>query len=224
MIINERLLNTYCTDIEKKKTLAVNEPDLIKEFLTYIQLHSECMKNMSAYEMANNIKCFYMWYKDKDRIPLERKVYHREVYYINLGAYNLKYEESFIHPCVVIKQCKDKILVIPGSTKQYKKGFKYVIDVNAGNGFLENTGVMINQIRMVSTSRIVGRRLGKMNAETYNVILDSIMSNLFSGKNHEMNVLKNELEKSNKMLEKAEERIKILEEELKKHKEALLTK
>ena len=59
--LNDDILRTYCEDIEKKKVPAISEPNLVNEFLTYIQLHNEHMKKVNAYEIASTIRSFKTW-------------------------------------------------------------------------------------------------------------------------------------------------------------------
>lgn len=213
--INQTVLRKFCEDVGKKDVLALNEPELIKEFLTYTQIHDEYMKNASAYNMASIIKSFSTWYEDNKKEPeICNSIKNRDVYYVDLGAYNLKYEEGFMHPCVVIKKHNSQVLVIPGSTKKYGIDNNMILDIEAGDGFTKNTGLMLDQIRIVSSTRIVKKKLGRVKEETFDLILDKIIEKFLGKKRHEIDLLKAQLKESQKEIDKYKSMISELEEQI----------
>lgn len=222
MNLNESVLKVFCEDVAKKSVKAVNEPTLVKEFLKYIQMNNQFMSTTSAYEIASTMRSYSTWYDNKDIEPNNKYGEQREVYYIDLGAFNLKYEEGYVHPCVIIKRYGTNVLVIPGSTKSYGKSNDLIFDIDAGNGFKENTGLMLDQIRCVSTTRFVSKlEYGKVSPEVFNDVLDRVMKKLFSGKFHEYTQFKLRNEKLQKQLEREKENYNKLKEENEKLKEEL---
>lgn len=207
MSINENILKKYCEDVNYKSVQAVDEPEVVKEFLKYLEMQNEFMANTSAYQISSTMRSYATWYNNKDIRPKSSIASNREVYYVDLGAFNLKWEEGYIHPCVVLKRYATTVLVIPGSTKQYGTGDPLIFDINAGNGFKENTGLLLDQIRCVSTTRLI-RKLGcgKVSEPTFNEILDKVMEKFFSQKFHEYTQLKLKNDKLQKQLEQQKEK------------------
>lgn len=232
MSLDEKKLKKYCEDVTKKGVLAVNEPEVVIEFLKYLEMQNEFMAKSSAYTVASTMRSYSTWYNNKDKMPVDGRSSSREVYYVDLGAFNLKWEEGYIHPCVVLKRYGSSVLVIPGSTKKYGKSDKLIFDVQAGNGFKENTGLLLDQLRCVSTTRLMGRLgNGKVSEIVFDEILDKVMEKFLGRKYNEYNKLKSENDKLQKQLDKeSEERNKLAEEneklieELEKYRDIDVTK
>lgn len=221
--LNDHILKTIGEDITKKAVPAINEPALVKEFISYLQMQNDFLANNDAYEVANTLRSFEKWYKNKLTEPKEKFIKPREVYYVDLGAFNLKYEEGFLHSCMVLKRHATSLIVIPGSTKSYGKNNPFIFDVEAGNGFRENTGLQLDQIRCVSSIRLGGKlRHGKVSPETFNDITNRILQLFFPIKNHELNQMNSQIGSLNTILEeikKENENLKRENEELKKENE-----
>lgn len=220
--LDETTLRLYCEDIEKKKVKAVNEPKLVNEFLTYIQLHNEHMKQTSAYEIASTIRSFVTWYSNKDKEPDKKHIaQHRDVFYVDLGAYNLKYESGFIHPCIVIRKYGGNAFVVPCSSKKYGKKDDLIFDIKKGGAFRENTGVLLDQARNVSVTRLK-RKIGRVEPEVFKKLLDELMRKYFCQKYKDFEDLKMENKKIETQLEVKDKQISELQAELKALKEELI--
>lgn len=104
MKLDDNVLKKFCEDITKKHVSAVNEPELVREFLKYIEMHNDFMAKASAYEIASTMRSYSNWYENKDIEPNKEFGEQREVYYVDLGAFNVKYEEGYLHPCIIVKR------------------------------------------------------------------------------------------------------------------------
>lgn len=211
--INEQILIDICTDISNKSIKAINNSDLMIEICTYFQMQHEYIKDNSSYNVANSIRSYNMWYKNKDKEPINRFVNPREVFFVDLGAFNLKYEEGFVHPCVVLKQYGNSVILIPGSTKSYGKTDKLIFDVQATDGFKENTGVMLDQIRMVSITRL-GSKIGKMSSETFIDMNKQIIQKFFGHHYSEYEKLKADNKKLNKKIDQLTNELEQLKKQI----------
>lgn len=211
--LDENTLRLYCEDIEKKKVKAVNETKLVHEFLTYIQLHNEHMKNASAYEIASTIRSFGTWYSNKDREPNKRHIaQHRDVYYVDLGAYNLKYESGFIHPCIVIRRYGGNVLVVPCSSKKYGKNDDLIFDIGKGGAFREDTGALLDQVRNVSVTRLKAK-MGRVSSEVFENLLEQLLKKYFCKKYNDFESLKSKNEKLEEQVSELQIKLKKLEEQ-----------
>lgn len=220
--LDERILRRYCEDVEKKKVLAVTESKLVQEFLTYMQLHNEHMKKANAYEIASTIRSFGTWYSNKDKEPNKMHVaQHRDVYYVDLGAYNLKYESGFIHPCIVIRRYGGNVLVAPCSSKKYGKEDDLIFDIEKGEAFRENTGVLLDQVRNVSVTRLKGK-MGRVTPEVFNDLLEQLMKKYFCKIYNDFEDLKIKNKKLGKEIYDKDKQISELQAELEQLKEGLL--
>lgn len=213
-ILDEIVLKRYAEDVTKKSVLAINETELVKEFLKYEELNHDFLLNSSAYEVANTLRSFKFWYDNKNSVPSNFRPKAKEVYYIDLGAFNIKYEEGFVHSCLIIKRFGDKVMVVPGSTKKYAMHNFLIEPVNAGDGFVQNTGVLIDQIRCVSVSRIVGTKLGTMTLPTFKKIETKIFEAFLGNKLAEFE----QLERDNTQLQQEKND---LEAKIEKHKKEI---
>lgn len=212
--LDEQTLRIYCEDVEKKKVLAVNEPKLVNEFLTYIQLHNEHMKKASAYEMASTIRSFATWYLNKDKEPNRRHIaQYRDVYYVDLGAYNLKYESGFIHPCIIIRRYGENVLVVPCSSKKYGKKDDLIFDIEKGGAFRENTGVLLDQVRNVSVTRVKAK-MGRVESEVFEKLLDQLLKKYFCKKYNDFESLKSKNKKLEEQINDKDSQISELQAEL----------
>lgn len=220
--LDEHILRQYCEDVDKKKVLAVTESKLVQEFFTYLQLHNEHMKKASAYEMASTIRSFATWYLYKDKEPDKQHIaQHRDVFYVDLGAYNLKYESGFIHPCIVIRKYGGNAFVVPCSSKKYGKKDDLIFDIKKGGTFKENTGVLLDQARNVSVTRLK-RKIGRLEPEVFKKLLDELMRKYFCQKYKDFEDLKITNEKLEKKINNKDKQISKLQAELEQLKEGLL--
>ena len=191
--LNESTLKLFCEHVSKKKVPAVNEAILVKEFLTYMQMHNEHMRESSVYEIASAIRSFEMWYSNKDKDPNKKHIaQYRDVFYADLGAHTLKYESGFIHPSIVIRRYGSSVLVVPCSSKKYGKNDDLIFDIKKGGVFRENTGALLDQTRTISVTRLKGK-MGRVDTQVFDDLLDEFMKKYLCKKykEHEDLIAKN---------------------------------
>lgn len=220
--LDDAILKKNCEDEAKKRVLSIEDPEVVKEFLKYIQIQNEFMSSTSAYEISSIIRSFFTWYQNKDIEPAKSWATHREVYYVDLGAFNLKYEEGYMHPCLVVRKYGSSAIVIPGSTKKYGKSDPLIYDVQAGNGFKENTGLMLDQIRCVSTTRLICKlKYGKISPDVFSKIIERFMEKFLCKQYNDFDSLKKQNKKLLDKLVEIEKSNSILKDENKELKDQL---
>lgn len=215
MKLDDNMLKKYCEDNSKKGIPAIKEPEVVKEFLKFMQLNQEFFSVCSAYDAASLMRSYGFWHDKKDSEPKVFSVNPKEVYYVDLGAFNLKYEEGFLHSCIIVKRYGTMVLVIPGSSKKFKKGNFLIEDVVAGDGFRDNTGVMIDQLQCVSITRIRGKKIGEVKEETFKRIENKILEAFMPEKSKQLRTLVSENNSLKKELEEYKKRVSDLEEQVK---------
>lgn len=188
--IHETILKRYTENVLMKSSDALENSELIKEYFILQDLLNDFVQKENAYEVANTIKSFNYWNLNKDREPVGFKIKPKDVFYIDLGAFNIKYEESFLHSCLVIKKYGTMVLVVAGSSKKYGKNNFLIEDVQAGDGFRDNTGLFIDQIRCVSVTRIKGKKIGEISDQTFDRVKNKIIEAYFPDKHEELKKLK----------------------------------
>lgn len=222
MGLDDSILKKYCENISYKSTAAINEPDLIKEFFKYQNMNNELGEELYAYDLSSNMRSFDFWFSKRNDEPRHFPVRAGEIYFIDLGAYNLKYETGFLHSCLILKQCSKMILVIPGSTKRYGRNNFLIEDVNAGDGFKEDTGVLIDQMRFVSITRIRGRKLGSVCPDTLKRIQRKVFENSFPSLFKEFSELEIDKENYIDQVNEKDKEIEFLKNDISQKEEELL--
>lgn len=172
------LKSFYQNDLMKNVS-AIEKPELTKEFIKYLNLNNKILTDESAYEVSSIINGFWNWYRNKNKNPINFPVKSRDVFLVDLGTYNLKYEAGYFHPCVVIKKYGTMVLVLPGSSKKYGKRSFLIENVTTDDGFKENTGLQIDQLRFVSIQRIVGSKVGELSIDKFKTIEEKMLKAYF---------------------------------------------
>lgn len=209
--IDNNILTKYTEDVKMKSKDALDNKELVNEYFVFQNLLNKFIATGNAYEVANIMKSFNLWNLNKDREPKGFKIQPKDVFYVDLGAFNVKYEESFLHSCLVIKKFGTMVLVVPGSSKKYGKNNFLIEDINAGDGFRDGTGLFIDQIRCVSVTRIKGKKIGQVDDKTFKRVKDKIIEAYFKD-------IKDELKQSednNQLLKKENAALKQEYENLK---------
>lgn len=134
------------------------------------------------------------------------------ILFVDLGANNFRYEPSFTHPCIVLAQNKNFILIVPCSSKKYGKNFPDVIDATINDGFSCNTGIQIKHFQWVSKNRVISS-MGAASSRVLTLIDQELLKLIPS---YKLEVLqKNSLiEQLQSQLDTAHSQIRVLEEKL----------
>lgn len=157
----------------------------------------------SIYEMSHWNNNIDRWLRNRSYENM--KPYKRgSIVLVDLGASNFKYEPSFSHPCIVLDERQRSILVAPCSTKKFGKGYREIIDANAGiDGFAQNTGVQVEELRWINKNRVISK-LGKTSSRILNEIDFRILKSIPSYRK-ELSKFNSESEQNKQLLDKNNE-------------------
>lgn len=112
------------------------------------------LDELSIYEMGHTVNFIDRWLHN--RTSNNTKTYKRgDIVFVDLGATNFRFEPSFTHPAIVLKNSYNSILIVPCSTKKYGKRLKDIIDAKPSDGFNKNTGVQTDSLRWINKNRII---------------------------------------------------------------------
>jgi mRNA-degrading endonuclease toxin of MazEF toxin-antitoxin module len=190
--IDINVLKSVYQDISMKRIQAIEKPELVKEFFKYIDFNNNIFEKKSAYDIASILNSYNDWYVKKDKEPKSFNIRPGDIFCVELGCFNVKYEMSYIHTCIVLKKIGYTVLIVPGSSKKYKKNNFLIEDIEKGDGFKENTGVLIDQSKFVSINRIVGSRLGMVSKETLKRVENKFLEVCSPNKYNKLKLLEKE--------------------------------
>ena len=152
--INRTQVDNLSKQLDSKRTAGKNDAALYPIFAHSLINTNDVLKEFTTYEMAH-------WTNNTDRWLSNRTVINTTGYargtiiFADLGATNFKYEPSFTHPCVVLDQNRNFILVVPCSSKKYGKGYPEIVDATPADGFSCNTGIQTDGLRWISKNRVI---------------------------------------------------------------------
>lgn len=202
--INQQQLDSISKQLDSKQTSGKNNSTLYPLYAFSLTNLTDFTKNFSTYEMSH-------WINNNDRWIHNRNSqntigYKRgRILFIDLGATNFRYEPSFTHPCIVIAQNRDFILIIPCSSKKYGKGFPEIIDATPSDCFSCNTGIQTKSFRWVSKNRVISS-IGFASSRILNLIDQKLLSLIPTYqkelilKNSKISQLTNELHTANESI------------------------
>jgi hypothetical protein len=210
--IDISILKSIYRDISMKNISGLEKKELIKEYFKFQDFNNKIFENISAYDMASILNSYNDWYIKKDKEPHSFRIKPGDIFCIELGCFNVKYEMSYIHTGLVLRKIGCTILIVPGSSKKYNKGNFLIEDVDKGDGFKENTGLLIDQSKFVSINRIVGSKLGEVKKDTLTRIENKFSEVCSSRIFNEKKMLERENESLKKDILRLENEIKSLKE------------
>lgn len=114
----------------------------------------EIQSALSKYDMCSWIAYADRWINNQSN-ENTRSYGRGAIVYADLGAQNFRYEPSYSHPCIILKEKRNTVLIVPCSSKKYGKGYSDIIDASAADGFSVNTGVQVHSFRWVHKNRII---------------------------------------------------------------------
>ena len=114
----------------------------------------EIQSALSKYDMCSWIAYADRWINNQSS-ENTRSYGRGSIVYVDLGAQNFRYEPSYSHPCIILKEKRNTVLVVPCSSKKYGKGYSDIIDASTADGFSVNTGVQVHSFRWVHKNRII---------------------------------------------------------------------
>lgn len=207
---------------DAKSTPGKNNTDSYHSFKSTIWNLIDKVGEFTIYEMSHWVSNMDRWLSNRNYT--HGKTYNRgDILFIDLGATNFKFEPSFKHPCIVLKNTPNSLLIVPCSSKKFGLGYHDIIDAYAPvDGFEQNTGIQIYCFRWVHKNRVISK-VGKVSPR----VLDEInkqMLKLIPSYKRERARFKAESERNlilEEELSKSQLEIKQLKEELAQFKEPL---
>lgn len=116
----------------------------------------------------------------------------RELVYVDFGGVNFGIEASYEHPAVVLHNGYYFLLVIPGSTGRVGKS-DFILTGSEKDGFAHETGVQVDQIRVIDKSRVIKSTGKKVSIELMYAINDCILQHYLSPTYRKMKKLEEEI-------------------------------
>lgn len=148
---------------------------IAKSFLALFNKIINKFSTMTEYETGLFIQSFDKWLDRKDIVNRAEGDVKIEVGDICMIDWNINYnpELSYVHPCLVVEDINNMILVVPVSGQQEKIDIAYHPDdnpegdknyrkVKVTDGFLKESVLFISEMKVISKSRIINK-IGKLN-------------------------------------------------------------
>lgn len=100
-----------------------------------------------------------------------------EILLVDFGAMNFGYELSYPHPAIVINQTTAFVLVAPCSSQKNGRHLKNIMDGQKCDGFVQRTGVILDNVKWVSKGRVISR-IGEVNKQFLNKLKERLVSTI----------------------------------------------
>lgn len=219
------MLGIKRSEIEKvtktldSKTIKFTNNDLVRKgFRISIFNFIDKLDELSIYEMGHTINFIDRWLHNRTSNNIKTSK-RGDIVFVDLGATNFRFEPSFTHPAIVLKNSYNSILIVPCSTKKYGKGLECIIDATPKDGFSKNTGIQTDALRWINKNRVISYTGKRTSGEILDKINKKILEYVPTYKRDkhifEITKKKNEdLEKENKDLKKENEDLKLKLEKL----------
>ena len=166
--INRQQIDGISKQLNSKQTLGYEDMNLYPAYASSVTNLVDTTRNFSTYEMSHWINNTDRWLHNQNTentIGYKR----RTILFADLGASNFRYEPSFTHPCIVLAQNKNFLLIVPCSSKKYGRNFPDIIDATIDDGFSCNTGIQIKHFRWISKNRVISS-IGSVSSRILNLI------------------------------------------------------
>lgn len=132
-----------------------NNVDVFNSYKSAIWNIIDMIGEFATYEMAHWSAFIDRWINNRT-VSNEATYKRGEILLVDLGADNFRFEPSFTHPCVVIKNRRNTLYIAPCSSKKFGKGFFDIIDAyGKRDGFSEKTGIQIEAVRWINKNRVI---------------------------------------------------------------------
>lgn len=188
-------------DTDSKEKLGTSNKMVFDTFKLTISNLIDATKNYLVYDMTNFINNIDRWILNQ-KSENTTKYKRGTIVFLDLGSQNFRYEPSYAHPCVVLVNRKNTILVVPSSSKKFGRGFADIIDVGKSNGFSKNTGIQSESFRWVHKNRVISI-VGKVDNNVLNELDSRILKMIPT--------YKLEIKKLNTHINELEDKLKKLE-------------
>lgn len=154
--INKKQVEKIYKGISESKTISGNEVKNLKiVYEKAIENFNKYLSELSVYEMAQAINSITHFLEDKTSEKKAKEYKRGDIVIIDYGFMNFGFEFSYPHPSIVLCTTKNYMLVAPGTTKKFGKGYQDVLDAYKDDGFEENTGILLDGVRWISVNRAI---------------------------------------------------------------------
>lgn len=152
--INRKTIEDTAKTANAKIDKGNSDTDVFDTFKLAVCNIIEIQSALSKYDMCSWIAYADRWINNQSS-ENTRSYGRGSIVYADLGAQNFRYEPSYSHPCIILKEKRNTVLVVPCSSKKYGKGYSDIIDASTADGFSVNTGVQVHSFRWVHKNRII---------------------------------------------------------------------
>lgn len=221
--INRRDIESKAKQLNSKSNPGKNNNSVYSLLKQSIWNVIDTVQEFSVYEMSYWISNMDRWIHNRTCVENKTSYKRGTILFVDLGANNFRFEPSFTHPCVVLINRKNSMLVAPCSTKKYGQGHRDIIDAQKiVDGFAQDTGIQIENIRWVHKNRVVDT-LGEVSTNVLNKIDAYLLNSIptykkervkFLNADSENTILKSENENLKNENEELKEKIKKLNESI----------
>lgn len=114
-------------------------------------------------------------------VPTEPTHVRGDIWLVDFGAHPENPEQAFRRPAVIVSDDQlhhpalRMVIVVPGTTTLRAIPLHVPIEPDSRNGLTATTGFQVEQVRSISTARLV-ERLGRLDAQSRNTI-DQVLRN-----------------------------------------------
>ncbi len=229
-LIDESLLQSLKEDLTNKSLDAKqNEKVMTQFFYSQNNIYKFISKNFKVFELSLWVKSRVNYINRKtiaNTTPFSKK----EILNVDFG-FNYGNELSYEHPCVVIEELRNKILVVPCSSSKFKHIYKEDGTIRKEyypgevcDGFTKQTALLLSDCKWISKNRVVSKWNKSVTNDFFKKMYDSLFILMFETKNRQLLSVvkkKEELDIENKELKQNISQLKKNIEELEKEKKDL---
>lgn len=183
---------------DAKTKTAYSTSNILKNYLALQNKMNNELETMSIHELGLFSKSIHRWLTRRELInaPEDSPISIGDICMIDWSV-NYKPELSYYHPAVILEEINNMYLVVPTSTKtnvhtkayhpvDNPKGKWYWRKVGVGDGFSEDCVLLLDNIKVISTTRIM-KKMGHLSCTLndekglYREIRKTIIKNAFRG-------------------------------------------
>ena len=160
---------------DSKNQIGREKHELRKTYRSSLFNMIDELDDLSAYELGHFINFIDRWLHNRNSD--NTTTYKRgDIVFIDLGANNFRFEPSYTHPAIILKNSYNSILIVPCSTKKYGRNLSDVIDATASDGFTRNTGIQLGALRWINKNRIISNTGKRVSGRILDKINEKILS------------------------------------------------
>lgn len=159
LVIDRCVVSAEVKKAGSKQERGLSNPVLKENYIKMLRNFNEYAGTLSSYELGNLINNFTMFFMERNReVKPDRYDYKiGTICMADMGPMNNGFELCYPHPCVIVAETKDFALIAPCSSSKAGKAHRDILDCSVRDGFLENTGIIMDNCRWIAKNRILYR-------------------------------------------------------------------